>query len=134
MRIAIVGCGFVADYYMKTLPGHPELQVTGVYDRSRLRCAQFASHHNVPTYRSLEEVLADARVDIVLNLTNPRSHYEVGDSGRSRTLLVMPSWRQSSMIGVKIATVFPDNPSRGRGAPAQSMASCTERRGQVRRR
>ena len=77
MRIAIVGCGFVADYYMKTLPGHPELQVTGVYDRSRLRCAQFASYHNVPTYRSLEEVLADARVDIVLNLTNPRSHYEV---------------------------------------------------------
>jgi predicted dehydrogenase len=77
MRIAIVGCGFVADYYMKTLPGHPELQVTGVYDRSRRRCAQFASHHNVPTHGSLEEVLADARADIVLNLTNPRSHYEV---------------------------------------------------------
>jgi len=77
MRIAIVGCGFVADYYMKTLPGHPELQVTGVYDRSQLRCAQFASHHKVPTYRSLEEVVADGRVDIVLNLTNPRSHFEV---------------------------------------------------------
>jgi predicted dehydrogenase len=77
MHIAIVGCGFVADYYMKTLPGHPELRVTGVYDRNQHRCAQFAAYHDVPTYSSLADVLADARVDIVLNLTNPRSHYEV---------------------------------------------------------
>ena len=34
MRVAIVGCGYVSDYYMKTLPLHPELEVVGAMDRN----------------------------------------------------------------------------------------------------
>jgi len=30
--IAIVGCGFVADYYMATLAAYPWIGVAGVYD------------------------------------------------------------------------------------------------------
>jgi predicted dehydrogenase len=77
MRIAIVGCGFVADYYLKTLPYHPELKLMGVMDRSSDRASKFAAYHGAPLYSSLDELLADGNVDIVLNLTNPRSHFEV---------------------------------------------------------
>lgn len=77
MRIAIVGCGFVADYYLKTLPSYPELEIAGVMDRIEERASHLAAYHSVPTYRSLEELLADSSVEIVLNLTNPSSHYEV---------------------------------------------------------
>ena len=77
MRIAIVGCGFVADYYLKTLAGHPELELVGVMDRVPERAAHFSTYHSVPAYQSFEELLADDRVEIVLNLTNPRSHYSV---------------------------------------------------------
>jgi predicted dehydrogenase len=77
MRIAIVGCGFVADYYMSTLSGYPGLELIGVADRIPDRAAKFASYHHVPQYGSLDDLLADKRVEIVLNLTNPRSHYEV---------------------------------------------------------
>ena len=31
----------------------------------------------MPGYNSLDELLADSRVELVLNLTNPHSHYEV---------------------------------------------------------
>lgn len=77
MRIGIVGCGFVADYYVKTLPEHTNLELVGVTDRLRERAVQFAAYHKVPHYGSLDELLADKRVDLVVNLTNPRSHYEV---------------------------------------------------------
>ncbi len=77
MRLAIVGCGYVADFYMKTLPLHPELQVLGVMDQDPQRTSHFSTYHQVPGYNSLDELLADSRVELVLNLTNPHSHHEV---------------------------------------------------------
>ena len=77
MNIAFVGCGYVADYYMETLPLHPELILTGVMDRDPARSKNFSEFYKVPIYETLDELLSDPKVDIVLNLTNPRSHYEI---------------------------------------------------------
>ncbi len=77
MNIAIVGCGFVADYYLTTLPGHPGLKLIGVTDRDPDRAARFAQFHHVHKFASLDDLLSDERVELVLNLTNPRSHFEV---------------------------------------------------------
>ena len=77
MNIAIVGCGFVADYYVATLSGHPGLKLLGVSDQDPDRVARFSAFHSVPSYGSLEHLLDDTRVELVLNLTNPRSHYAV---------------------------------------------------------
>jgi predicted dehydrogenase len=77
MRIAIIGCGYVADSYLKTLPIYPELQLTGVMDRDKKRSAKFSEYYSVPSYSSLEELLGDGRVELVVNLTNPRSHFYI---------------------------------------------------------
>lgn len=77
MKIAIVGCGFVADYYLSTLPFHAHIEVAGVTDQDLERAKKFAEFHNLSVYDSLEELLSDPQVEIVLNLTNPRSHYQV---------------------------------------------------------
>ncbi len=77
MKIAIVGTGYVADFYFATLGNHPQIEVAGVFDRDAERLARFASFHRVPTYRSLDELFADTSVKVVVNLTNPRNHYEV---------------------------------------------------------
>jgi alanine dehydrogenase len=50
-----------------------------------------------------------------------RQHYDVqaarsGEAGGS--LLVMPAWRPGGALGIKLATVFPDNASRGLPAVA----------------
>ena len=76
-RIALVGSGYVADFYMGTLPNHPGLDLAGVFDRRADRLNPFAAHHGVRPYGSLDELLADPGVSLVLNLTNPRSHFEV---------------------------------------------------------
>jgi predicted dehydrogenase len=75
--IAIVGCGFVADYYMATLAAYPWIKVAGVYDIDKARLGVFSDFYTLPKYNSLADLLADTRVSIVLNLTNPRAHYEV---------------------------------------------------------
>lgn len=80
MPIAIVGCGFVADYYVKTLKLYPELELIGVFDQIQARTNSFATYHSVPSYGSLEELLEDPKVEIVLNLTNPRSHFKVSQA------------------------------------------------------
>lgn len=78
MKIAMVGCGYVADFYAQSLPLHPELELVGVWDRDEPRLERFTSFYKVKRrYPSLEAVLADPAVDMVLNLTNPREHFEL---------------------------------------------------------
>lgn len=77
MRIAIVGCGFVADNYIDMLAHHPALELAGVYDRDPERLAAFTRFHKLTAYPSLASLLADDKVGMVVNLTNPASHFEV---------------------------------------------------------
>lgn len=74
---AIIGCGFVADYYMTTLPNHPDLALAGVWDRDASRLRQFCEFHRVRAYASQDELLHDPNLVIVANLTTPGSHYEI---------------------------------------------------------
>jgi predicted dehydrogenase len=76
-KIAIVGCGFVAGFYMKTFANYPNLEVVGVMDRDRERATKLAQYYSVSSYQSLSELLQDSTVELVVNLTNPRSHYEI---------------------------------------------------------
>lgn len=76
-NIAFVGTGFVADYYMKTLQNHANLRLVGAWDKDPKRLAQFSDYYRVKTYDSLDALLSDKSVDIVVNLTNPDSHYEI---------------------------------------------------------
>ena len=47
---AIIGCWFVADFYARTLPQHPELELAGVVDRDPARAKRFAEKHQIKTY------------------------------------------------------------------------------------
>ena len=82
MQIAIIGCGFVADLYMATLPNYPDITVKGVFDRDKERQSRFAKHYSLSQYNSLEEILNDD-ISIVINLTNPKNHYEISKASLS---------------------------------------------------
>ena len=77
MRIAIVGCGYVADHYLETLPNHPRLALQGVADLNLDRAKAVAKHYGTRVYPSTQDLLADPEVELVVNLTDPGSHYEV---------------------------------------------------------
>lgn len=75
--IALIGCGYVADLYMRGRHIHPGLRIRGVYDRAPERARSFAAYHGLEVYPDRDALLADDRVSIVLNLTNPREHFSV---------------------------------------------------------
>lgn len=77
MNIAIVGCGFVFDIYMRTIKAHPEIKIIGVYDINPSRLKQVVDYYGFFAYRSMGDLLADKSVQIVVNLTNIGSHYEI---------------------------------------------------------
>jgi predicted dehydrogenase len=71
MRIAVVGCGFVADFYMATLQSYPEFVLAGAYDRDRRRLEAFSRYHRVEAFDSLSALLADPDVVMILNHQSP---------------------------------------------------------------
>ena len=76
MRLAMLGCGYVANMYRLTLPMHPELELAGVFDRETSRAENMARLTGAKAYPSFDALLADDSVPLVLNLTNPRAHFD----------------------------------------------------------
>jgi len=76
-RIAVVGCGYVAASYLDTLGHHPELSLVAVCDRDAERREAYALHYGVPEFADVRSLLEFSDADLILNLTNPRDHYEV---------------------------------------------------------
>lgn len=75
--IAIIGCGNIAPFYLNTIHLHSELQLLGVFDQNEERSKKVSEYYSVSLYRSLEEVLNDNRVELIVNLTNPTSHFTI---------------------------------------------------------
>jgi predicted dehydrogenase len=75
-RIAIIGTGFVADLYMRSIRTFPDFEISKVYDIDASRLRAFCLYWKVTPADSLEDLLADT-VDLILNLTNPSAHFAV---------------------------------------------------------
>ena len=74
--ISIIGCGFVADLYMRSLARFPDIRVVGVYDRDNVRSDAFCSHWGVVAMGSLDALFdATPKGGVILNLTNPHAHF-----------------------------------------------------------
>ncbi len=77
MGVGIVGCGNIADAYVRHMLNAAEIRVVGVTDLLAERAAALAESYGLDVYGSLDELLADERVQIVANLTIHHAHYEV---------------------------------------------------------
>jgi predicted dehydrogenase len=76
MKIAYVGCGYVFDIYMRTRWAHPELEVCGIFDIDAARSQTVSRHYGFEIYPSYAALLEDPAVEIVVNLTSIRAHYD----------------------------------------------------------
>jgi predicted dehydrogenase len=86
IRIAFAGAGSIARIHVAALKPEPSLAVpeagppaviVAACDTDQSRLAAFRAEHGVPaTYRGLDELLQDARPDLVLICTPPHAHHE----------------------------------------------------------
>lgn len=76
--VALVGCGFVADLYMRSLVSFPHVSVLGAHDRDHARMATFCAHWKIPALAGMDDLFAAMpRGGVILNLTNPGQHHAV---------------------------------------------------------
>ena len=72
MRLALVGAGNIADRYAAAIVAADGLELAGATDPVPGRADAIAAAHGGVAYPSLDDLLADAAVDTVVNLTPPR--------------------------------------------------------------
>lgn len=77
MRVGFVGCGMAADIYIPSLRKYPQLELAAVHDRDQKRASHVGAYYSVRTCPTLEALLADPSIEIIVNLTNPDSHFAV---------------------------------------------------------
>lgn len=75
--VAIVGCGNIADRYAAQINSYPHVELIGSQDIDKSRAEKLAAEFGGDVYESLEDVLADERVEIVVNLTIHHVHEEI---------------------------------------------------------
>lgn len=76
-RLGIVGCGNIADRYVEGVRRFPTLEIVGCADLVHERAQALAARHGLRGYRTIEELMADDTIDIVINITPPRAHATV---------------------------------------------------------
>ena len=74
LRVAIIGCGNIAGPYASTLSNYPQIELLGATDFIPERAQVLVGKYGGVAYPTLTDVLADDRVDVVVNLTIHDAH------------------------------------------------------------
>src|SRR4051812_44181578 len=77
VRIGIIGCGAISGAYLQHSKSFPILDIAACADINMDAATKKAAEFNIPRVCSVEEILADQSIQIVLNLTIPKAHVPV---------------------------------------------------------
>jgi predicted dehydrogenase len=77
-QVGLIGCGAISGIYLQNAKRFEGIEIVACAD-TRLQAAQArAEEYGVPRACSVEELLADPEIEIVINLTPHLAHAEVG--------------------------------------------------------
>lgn len=76
VKVGIIGCGNIAPAYMRGCGAFPILEMVACADIDMERTKAFAAQYDLTPY-TVEGILADPDIQIVINLTVPSVHAEV---------------------------------------------------------
>lgn len=77
LKTVIVGCGNIATQYSEQVTKYSNIELAGFSDLMPERAQEFAHKYGGKAYASLDEVLADDSVKLIVNLTIHFAHVEV---------------------------------------------------------
>ncbi len=76
-KVGIVGCGNISSIYFQTAQKLDILEVAACADLDLERARARAAEYGTPKACSVAELLADPEIQIVVNLTIPKAHFDV---------------------------------------------------------
>jgi predicted dehydrogenase len=78
IKTGIIGCGTISDVYMTNISKHyHNLELVWAADLYAEKARQAQQKYGIPCAGTVEELLADPEVELVLDLTIPAAHYSV---------------------------------------------------------
>ena len=78
LRVAIIGCGKIADSHASQIGRIKGCEIVGVYDREPLMAQQLAKRFPIKNaFSSLPELFDEARPDVVHITTPPQGHFDL---------------------------------------------------------
>lgn len=80
MGVGIIGCGNILNQYVKGCRAFEVLEIVSCADINHEKAAVAAEKYAIPQVYSVEDLLSDPHVDIILNLTVPNVHAEVNQA------------------------------------------------------
>ena len=80
IKLGLVGCGHISEIYLKNLCGFAEIEVAAVADMDLERARARADQFQIPHVLTVEALLAEPDIEIVLNLTIPKAHSEIAQA------------------------------------------------------
>ena len=77
IAVGVIGCGKISSAYLQAPRTFDILKIVACSDQVRERAESQATAFGVPKVLSVDELLADPEIDVVLNLTIPQVHAEI---------------------------------------------------------
>ena len=77
MRLGLIGCGAISGIYIDKARSFPEIQIVSVADIRQEAAEATAKEFDIPSAPTVEKLLQDPSIEMVVNLTVPRAHADV---------------------------------------------------------
>lgn len=77
LGVGIAGCGNIAPRYAENIATYPETELVGFTDIDAKKAEDLAAKHGGTVYPTLEAMLEDDHIQLVVNLTTHHVHQEV---------------------------------------------------------
>ena len=75
-KVGLIGCGHIAETYFKAHKYFNNFKIIKCADINHLAAKKCASFYKIEAL-SVKNLLRDKEIEIILNLTVPKAHYEV---------------------------------------------------------
>lgn len=77
INVGIIGCGVISSIYIKNLKNFKDVKVVACADLDIERAKSKAQEFSIPHAYTVEQLLADTSIHLVINLTIPHAHASV---------------------------------------------------------
>jgi predicted dehydrogenase len=74
VRVGVIGCGAISGAYLRMSEKFPSVAMVACADLFPEAAKKKAQEFNIPRVLSVDELLADPSIEVVLNLTVPKAH------------------------------------------------------------
>jgi predicted dehydrogenase len=77
LNVGVIGCGNISGIYLRMSKTFKILRIAALADLELQRAQHRANEHQIEQALSVDEMLADPSIDIILNITPPGAHAEI---------------------------------------------------------